>query len=130
MITISSTERPMKRFKIEQSETEIFTSNSGLALVGQVLHQFTSNPKALPNKNARMPLPIAIWFYLGLLYLGKNDFDAVEKFRQDEWFAQSLDVSMSLQPPSFVNALMSKLTSSSRRLTPRIWSCCKMLRFH
>lgn len=84
----------MKRFKIEQSETEIFTSNSGLALVGQVLHQFTSIPQALPNKKRSNAIADSdlVLSYLGLLCLGKNDFDAIEKFRQDEWFAQSLDV--------------------------------------
>lgn len=84
----------MKRFKIEQSKTEIFTSNSGLALVGQVLHQFTSIPKALPNKKRSSAIADSdlLLSYLGLLCLGKNDFEAVEKFRQDEWFAQSLGV--------------------------------------
>lgn len=51
-------------------------------------------PKALANQKRSNAIADSdlVLSYLGLLCLGKNDFDAVEPFRQDEWFAQALDV--------------------------------------
>ena len=86
----------MKRFVLEQSNTEFYTSHSGLSLVGLCLNRFTTLCKSL-----RTAVPLrhgiahsdVIKSYLGQLCLGKSDFDAVENVRADRYFKESLDIS-------------------------------------
>ena len=71
------------------------TSNAGLALVGQYMkrlgisagvdHKFPVGIGGIANSDI-------LKSYLGLLVQGKNDFDAVEEFRGDDFFTRSLDV--------------------------------------
>ena len=71
------------------------TSNAGLALAGQYLkrlkidaaldRKFPVGVGGIPNSNI-------LKSYLGLLVQGKNDFDAIEEFRGDDFFAQALNV--------------------------------------
>lgn len=84
----------MKRFIIEKSDDEFYTSHSGLALIGLCLNRFTSLRKHL-NKLPRLKKGAiahadVVRSYLGLLCLGKSDFAAVEGFRQDMFFRESL----------------------------------------
>lgn len=71
------------------------TSHAGLALVGQYLKRLNINARVDP----RFPLAgkgIAnsdiLKSYLGLLVQGKNDFDAIEAFRGDDFFSRSLGI--------------------------------------
>lgn len=86
----------MKRFIIEQSEKEFFTSHSGLALVGLFLNKLCS----LPAK-AKETFPLSpgvrgidvddiVRSYVGLLALGQSDYEAVTNKREDDYFRQSL----------------------------------------
>jgi len=85
----------VKRFIIEQSDREFYTSHSGLALVGACLNRFVDLEKELTSA---MPLRHGISHgdmaksYLGLLCQGKSDFEAVAQFREDDFFKESLGI--------------------------------------
>jgi len=85
----------MKRLIIEQSSTETYTSHSGLALVGLCLNQLNGFFKALkvniPFHHGTSHLDL-IKSYLGVLCLGKSDFEAIEGFRQDSFFKNALSI--------------------------------------
>ena len=72
----------MKRFIIEQSDLEFYTSHSGLALVGLALNCHTELARALkaviPQRHGISHGDIAK-SYLGLLCLDKSDFEAGSK---------------------------------------------------
>jgi hypothetical protein len=83
----------MKRFIIEQSDEEFYTSHSGLALVGLALNRFTSLSSALAGMDAPSDLIAGIDIirsYCALLAQGKSDFVAVEQYRRDDFFRESL----------------------------------------
>lgn len=84
----------MKRFILEQSKTEYYTSHSGLALIGQFINRFTSLGKTIRKIKKRHGIPNIelIRSYLGLLSLGKSDFDALENHRLDPFFKQALGI--------------------------------------
>ena len=85
----------MKRLIIEQSTTETYTSHSGLALVGLCLNRYSTIHKAL---KAGIPLRHGISHsdiiksYIGTLCLGKSDFEAIENFRNDDYFKNALSI--------------------------------------
>ena len=71
------------------------TSNAGLALVGQYMKRLGLSARV----DRKFPVGIGgiansdiLKSYLGLLVQGKNDFDAVEEFRGDDFFTRALDV--------------------------------------
>ena len=71
------------------------TSNAGLALVGQYIKRLGLSHRV----DRKFPVGIGgiansdiLKSYLGLLVQGKNDFDAVEAFRGDDFFTRSLGV--------------------------------------
>ena len=71
------------------------TSNAGLALVGQYVKRLGVSARV----DRRFPVGVGgivnsdiLKSYLGLLVQGKNDFDAVEEFRGDDFFTRSLGV--------------------------------------
>jgi len=71
------------------------SSNAGLALVGQYMKRLGINNRV----DRKFPVGIGgisnsdiLKSYLGLLVQGKNDFDAVEEFRGDNFFTRSLGV--------------------------------------
>ncbi len=84
----------MRRFIIERSEEDL-TSHSGLALTGMAVNRYTDLAQSLKRE---VPLRHGIEHadvlrsYLGLLCLGKNDFEAVSNVREDEFFAAALGV--------------------------------------
>ena len=84
----------MKRFIIEKSEDEFYTSHSGAALIGLCLNRFTSMTKRLDAvsrlKKGAISHADVVRSYIGLLCLGKSDFAAIEGFRQDRFFRESL----------------------------------------
>ena len=81
----------MRRFIVEQSEDEFYTSHSGLSLAGLCINRYTDMDKALK----KIPLRHGISHgdmaksYLGQVCLGKNDFEAVTQARDDDFFKQS-----------------------------------------
>jgi hypothetical protein len=84
----------MRRFIIERSEEDL-TSHSGLALAGMAVNRYTDLAQSLKRE---VPLRHGISHadvlrsYLGLLCLGKSDFEAVSNLREDEFFAAALNV--------------------------------------
>jgi hypothetical protein len=84
----------MQHFIIEQSDSEFYTPNSGLALVGLALNRFTtltsSLAKAVPSQDVISHGEV-LKSYCGLLSEGKSDFVAVEQRRNDEFFHKALD---------------------------------------
>ena len=71
------------------------TSNAGVALVGQYIKRLEiSNcvDRKFPVGIGGIANSDILKSYLGLLVQGKNDFDAVEEFRGDDFFTRSLGV--------------------------------------
>lgn len=81
----------MRRFEIVQSDTDIITSHSGLALVGRAL-QHTHLGRDLADIPLRHGIAHAdcVGSYIGLLATGKSDFDAIESRRGDAFFKIAL----------------------------------------
>jgi hypothetical protein len=86
----------MKQFVISQSKKEFYTSHSGLALVGLCLNKLCSLPAkaidAFPRKVGGIGLDDILRSYVGLLTMGKSDFEAITDCRDDDHFSQSLGV--------------------------------------
>jgi len=84
----------MKRFIIEQSQSDII-SHSGLALIGQAIKRYTTLSNEL---TATIPLRHGtshsdiIKSYLGLLSIGKNDFEAINSIESGFYFSSAMDV--------------------------------------
>lgn len=82
------------RFILEQSD-ESLTTHSGLSLIGLLL-QKTQLPKRLNAtifsdlKNPEISHADVALSYLGLLTQGKSDFEQIEPFRRDDFFALAL----------------------------------------
>ena len=84
----------MKRFILEQSDNEFYTSHSGLALIGLCINRFSTMPQKVTRKMTKgqdkISHPDIVRSMLGLLCLGKNDYEAITAMRDDEYFKQSL----------------------------------------
>lgn len=85
----------MRRFIIEQSEAE-FTSHAGLALVGMALNSHGGLPDIVDRE---VPLRHGISHgdvlrsYIGMLCLGRSDFEALSNVRGDRFFCEALGIS-------------------------------------
>ena len=86
----------MRPFTIKQLPYDL-TPVAGLALVGQHLQRlgpvFKRIDAALPVRTGVASSDI-VRSYLGLLAQGKSDFDAIENFRGDTFFKQSLGIGL------------------------------------
>ena len=83
------------RFTIEQSDSEFYTSHSGMALVGLALNRYTTLASRLAKAAPSQGIAAAdvLRCYLGLLCQGKSDFEAIRPFfEDDEFFAAALGV--------------------------------------
>ena len=87
----------MTRFILEKSNDEFYTSHSGLALVGACINRFTDFKKRIndvsPRSGGISHADIAR-SYLGLLCLGKSDYDAITDRREDRYFQTSLGLAV------------------------------------
>ena len=85
----------MKRFIIEKSDDEFYTSHSGLALIGLGINRYTSlNAKikrAIPDTKDISNTDV-IRSYTGLLSLGKSDYEAITAMGNDRYFQESLGI--------------------------------------
>jgi hypothetical protein len=85
----------MKKIIIEQSDTELYTSHCGLGLVGLLLNDHTTlirrASQSVPG-NPSVSHGDILKSYIGLLALGKSDFEASSGVRRDEWFKSSLGI--------------------------------------
>lgn len=113
----------MKRFILEQSDNEFYTSHSGLALIGLCINRISDLPKHVARKMTRGQDKIShidiVRSMLGLLCLGKSDYEAVSAMRDDTYFKQSLGIST---VPS-VERLRQRLDEHADALLPIIKDC-------
>lgn len=83
----------MKKFIIERSDDEFYTSHSGLALVGLGVNRFTKLSgklsRAIPGTKTISDIDV-IRSYIGLLALGKSDYEAITDMRDDRFFHESM----------------------------------------
>ena len=84
----------MRHFQLEQSSSEFYTSHSGMALIGLAVNRHTSLNRTLRSVVKRHGIPNIelVRSYLGLLALGKSDFDALEDMRDDRYFKHALGI--------------------------------------
>jgi hypothetical protein len=71
------------------------TSNAGLALVGQCIKRLGISKcvdRKFPVNLGGIANSDILKNHLGLLAQGKNDFDAIEAFRADDFFKRSLGI--------------------------------------
>jgi hypothetical protein len=85
----------LQRFTLQQG-TELLTHCAGLALVGLALNRFAQVRQTLDRwlpKRSGWSVGELVIADVGLLCLGKSDFDAIENHRQDGFFAEALGLS-------------------------------------
>jgi hypothetical protein len=84
----------MRRFEIRQNPKLQLTSYSGLALIGQCCQlaqvEAVIDPKLPVSQGMRTS--DLVKSVVGLLALGKSDFEAIEPFRQDRFFKEALNL--------------------------------------
>ena len=124
----------MRKFILEQSDNYILTPHSGLALVGACVNNYT-NLAADLGRTGKGKAIISdfdvMMSYIGLLCLGKSDFDAITGRRYDDFFAQALDVlavpssetlrqRMNVKAEMFIKTINRASTTLLRRANPQI----------
>ena len=85
----------MKRLILEQSSEEFYTSHSGLALVGACINRYSdlSRRAGRQSRGTEQISDIDILrSYLGLLSLGKSDFQAITAMQGDDYFKHALAI--------------------------------------
>ncbi len=94
--------------KFEQSDTEFYTPAAGLCFVGDALNKKTSLKKSLRSIKKRHGIPNIdlVRAFIGLLALGKTDFDAIDNYRHDDWFKRSMGIKQMPSPAGFASVLM------------------------
>lgn len=82
----------MPRFHLKESNRHL-TSTAGLMLIGHclVLAELERRDLRLP-KRGKIRLSDLVKSYVGLLTLGKSDFEAIEAFRRDRFFQEALGI--------------------------------------
>jgi len=82
----------MPGFQLKESNRHL-TSTAGLMLIGHclVLAELERLDLRLP-KRGKIRLSDLVKSYVGLLTLGKNDFEAIEPFRRDRFFQEALGI--------------------------------------
>jgi hypothetical protein len=83
----------LRRFVITESEADL-TSHAGLGLIGLALNERTNlaadAAAVSPLRSDAMPHADILACYVALLCLGKSDFEAINGFREDAYFAAAL----------------------------------------
>ena len=85
----------MKRLILEQSSEEFYTSHSGLVLAGACINRYSDLGRHVGRvvKGSDHIAEIDILrSYLGLLCLGKSDYQAIAAMREDDYFKQALSI--------------------------------------
>ena len=112
----------MKRFILEQSDDEFYTSHSGLALAGLCINRYSGLPaqlsKKMPSIN-RISHADIIRSFLGLLCIGKSDYEAITSMRNDDYFKQAMGMK---QIPSS-ERLRQRLDEDAEAFLPIIKDC-------
>lgn len=113
----------MKRFIIEKSDDEFYTSHSGLALAGLCVNRYARLSSAIGRamKNSGKVIADAdiLRSYLGLLCLGKSDYQAVTGVRNDDYFKNALGIT---SVPS-AERLRQRLDEDAKQFLPVVKKC-------
>ena len=83
----------MRRIKVEQSAKETYTAHPGLALVGRCIglcRDMREQVGRLERGRHSFSSMDILTCFLGLLCLGKSDYEAVAARRGDDWFKEAL----------------------------------------
>lgn len=84
----------MQRFTIERSKDEFYTSHSGLALVGAFLNRYCNLvaklDRAAPVSSIGILSSDVVKAFIGLLCIGKTDYEAITDKKADSFFKKSL----------------------------------------
>ncbi len=116
----------MKRLILEQSNEEFYTSHSGLALVGACINRYSELGRYV-GRVAKGSDQIAevdiVRSYLGLLCLGKSDYQAITAMREDVYFQQALDIG---RMPS-AERMRQRMDEADAGLTPAIVGCSRTM---
>jgi hypothetical protein len=110
----------MPRFEMKESKRHL-TSYAGLSLVGQCLELAGATSwfdAHLPVSGSIKTSDIAKSM-IGLLSLGKNDFDAIEPFRQDRFFRESLGIAK-VPSPAWLRQRIDASSEALRDLTGEV----------
>jgi Transposase DDE domain group 1 len=116
----------MKRLILEQSSDEFYTSHSGLALAGACINRYSDLSRSVGRvtKGSDHIAEIDILrSYLGLLCLGKSDYQAIAAMREDDYFKQALGIG---RMPS-VERLRQRLDEAGIALVPVINRCARTM---
>lgn len=94
----------MKKFIIEQGD-ESLSTHTGLALIGALLTRTSLEKRLNKTKfpgavNPRISNGDIAAAYIGLLCQGKSDFDHIEPFREDDFFAMALNIKETPSSPT------------------------------
>ena len=117
----------MKRFVIEQSVDEFYTTHAGLAFIGPALNRFTTLAAALSAFDTPADIYSGkdiIFSFCALLAEGKNDFVAIEQHRKDNYFRESLGIK-AIPSESTLRQRMDDLASQYR--APVSWASVEFL---
>jgi hypothetical protein len=109
----------MKRIILEQSSEEFYTSHSGLVLAGACINRYSDLGRhvgRVVKGNDHIAEIDILRSYLGLLCLGKSDYQAIAAMREDDYFKQALGIG---RMPS-VERLRQRLDEAGAELIPVI----------
>jgi hypothetical protein len=111
----------MQRFLLEQSG-DFYTSHSGLALVGLCLDKYTDMNKQLSREVGVVVSGAShsdvLRSYIGLLSIGKSDYDAIRNHRDDTSFKKSLGIKR-VPSPEILRQRLDKHAEPFRRVVER-----------
>jgi len=109
----------MRTFKLEQSDKEI-TSHAGVALIGAAITKSTNLAQAIDQalpKRHGTPTSDMVKTYLGLMAQGKNDFEAINNVRDDDFFHQALDLQKDIPTEA---SIRTRFETEADKLTPLV----------
>ncbi len=112
----------MKRFILERSDDEFYTSHSGLVLVGLCINRLSGLPQQVARKMSgqdKISHADIVRSMLGLLCLGRSDYEAICAMRDDDYFKQSLGIG---HVPS-AERLRQRLDEDAKALLPIVKDC-------
>jgi len=113
----------MKKFIIEQSRDEFYTSHSGLALIGLFLNRYSELPQQIARRRTKgqdkKSHADIVRSMVGLPCLGKRDFEAVTAMGDDVYFKQSLGI----VSVTSTERLRQRLDENAQTLLPIIEDC-------
>ena len=117
----------MKRFILEQSDDEFYTSHSGLALDGFCINRYSELSRVIGRKMDNTGNLIShtdiLRSYLGLLCLGKSDYEAIMSMRQDTYFKNALGIKNFRLRKDCGSDLMMRLKNFCRLRKNVQWTC-------